>query len=377
VSAVGVVPIRRRYWQCRCGTTAGAYAADEVLGLDGRYSRTVQKHACRLGADDSFATTREHLREMLGVTVSAETLRGLAEGHGKAMQRFQPRDEATAEVFRKAAGAVEFAVDAGKVNTREEGWKDLKIAVIQKRESGQPARPSEWQAQRLPAATVVVAFAMIATSQAFRRSWRSRLRHLGVASCASVHALADGASWIWKSVQRVLTGCVQTLDLFHACQHLSVAATSIFGEGTAEARGAFERGRSLLVEKGWPGLCAWVAELLAVADPGQREGRRQVTDRVVHYFSKHVGRLNYAERLASGRAIGSGSVEGQAKTLGLRLKRRGARWKKVNVRPMASLVCVRHSSQWHAYWKSLTTCCSALKINCQGRAPSPGGALGR
>jgi hypothetical protein len=43
-------------------------------------------------------------------------------------------------------------------------------------------------------------------------------------------------------------------------------------------------------------------------------------------------------------------VEGQAKTLGLRLKRRGARWNKRNVKPMASLVCVRHSSQWEAYW---------------------------
>jgi hypothetical protein len=43
-------------------------------------------------------------------------------------------------------------------------------------------------------------------------------------------------------------------------------------------------------------------------------------------------------------------VEGQAKTLGLRLKRRGARWHKRNVKPMASLVCVRHSSQWETYW---------------------------
>ncbi|MGL4463510.1 MAG: hypothetical protein ACRC1K_15270 [Planctomycetia bacterium] len=41
------------------------------------------------------------------------------------MAEFQPRDEATAQAFRQASGEVEFAVDAGKVNTREEGWKDL------------------------------------------------------------------------------------------------------------------------------------------------------------------------------------------------------------------------------------------------------------
>lgn len=95
--------------------------------------------------------------------------------------------------------------------------------------------------------------------------------------------------------------------------------------------------------------------MLAVEAEEQRERRRRITERTIRYFSKHLGRLNYAERLASGPAIGSGCVEGQAKTLGLRLKQRGARGRKANVRPMASLVCVRHSSQWDAYWKSLTS----------------------
>ena len=46
------------------------------------------------------------------------------------------------KAFQKAAGDVEFTTDAGKVNTREEGWKDLKIAVISKREAGEPTTPS-------------------------------------------------------------------------------------------------------------------------------------------------------------------------------------------------------------------------------------------
>ena len=107
----------------------------------------------------------------------------------------------------------------------------------------------------------------------------------------------------------------------------------------------------MLIAQGWLGVCTWVGELLAVTDEVERERRREITDRVIGYFSKHVGRLNYAERLGSGRAIGSGVVEGQAKTLGLRLKARGARWRRKNVRAMASLVCVRNSPQWNAYWQ--------------------------
>ena len=55
-------------------------------------------------------------------------------------------------------------------------------------------------------------------------------------------------------------------------------------------------------------MCAWVSELLTIDDEEHRERRRKITDRVIGYFSKHVGRLNYAERLKSGRAIGLGQL---------------------------------------------------------------------
>ena len=53
------------------------------------------------------------------------------------------------------------------------------------------------------------------------------------------------------SVQRCLTGCVQTLDFFRACQHLSACTERIFGEGTSEGRSAYERGRDQLARQGW------------------------------------------------------------------------------------------------------------------------------
>jgi len=350
VTTLGVLAIRRRYWKCRCGADGG-FAADGVLGLDQRFSRVVQKHCCRLAADVSFAKTHEHLRELLGVSIAAETVRTLVEGHGRAMASFQPKDEATATAFRGAKGDVEFAVDAGKVNTREDGWRDLKIAVISKREAGESSTPEQWVGDRLPAATMGLAFAMIAASKVFRKTWRPTLKTLGVTAFASVQALGDGASWIWKSVRGTLTGCIETLDIFHASQRVGQCAQAIFGEGTAEAKTAFERGRGLLVKDGWAGVCVWVSELLGVEDSAVRERRRPATEKLLKYFAPHAGRLNYRELLSQGRAIGSGAVEGQAKTLGLRLKARGSRWRKKNVRAMASLVCVRNSAQWTPYWQ--------------------------
>lgn len=350
MSAIGDVAITRRYWKCTCGAD-GSYAADEVLGVEGqRYSKTVRKHCCRLAAHTSFASASGLMREMSGADLCPETLRKMVEGHGRAMARFQDEDAASEKAFGEATGEVEFTTDAGKVNTREEGWKDLKIAVTSKREAGEPTTPGRWEKQRLPAATIVLAFAMIATAKEFRKRWRPRLRRLGVRWMAGVHVLADGAGWIWKAVGRALTGCVETLDFFHACEHLNKCSQRIHGEATEAGRAAFERGRDLLASRGWAGVCVWVGELLGVEGEGERDRRRLATDKLIGYFCKHIGRLNYAERLGAGRAIGSGQVEGEAKTLGLRLKRRGARWNKCNVQPMASLVCVEHTCQWDAYW---------------------------
>src|SRR5580698_8899203 len=141
--------------------------------------------------------------------------------HGRAMAAFQPKDEVSSAIFREAKGKVEVAVDAGKVNTREEGWKDLKMAVISKRESGEPATPDQWEEDRLPAPTVALSCAMIGKSKVFRRAWAPALRRLGVSCFADVYGLGDGGNWIWKSFDRALPGCIQTLDIYHANQRVN------------------------------------------------------------------------------------------------------------------------------------------------------------
>ena len=66
---------------------------------------------------------------------------------------------------------------------------------------GNPSQVEEhWKSQRLPAATLVLAFAMSATAKEFRKHWRPRLRRLGVKCLGAVHVLADGASWIGKAM---------------------------------------------------------------------------------------------------------------------------------------------------------------------------------
>ena len=56
--------VTRRYGKCSCGEPSGS-AVDAVLGIESRFSKRVQKHACRLAADTSFLATSEHRHEWL------------------------------------------------------------------------------------------------------------------------------------------------------------------------------------------------------------------------------------------------------------------------------------------------------------------------
>ena len=47
-----------------------------------------------------------------------------------------------------------------------------------------PVLPEQWDTSRLPAATMVLAFALIATAQTFRRGWGRWWRRLGVTAFA-------------------------------------------------------------------------------------------------------------------------------------------------------------------------------------------------
>jgi len=56
--------------------------------------------------------------------------------------------------------------------------------------------------------------------------------------------------------------------------------------------------------------------------------KQEAVESLLDYLGKNKERLHEAERLAAGRAIGSGLIEGACKNLvGRRLKQTGACWK--------------------------------------------------
>ncbi len=107
-------------------------------------------------------------------------------------------------------------------------------------------------------------------------------------------------------------------------------------------------GVAALLADGKPGVDRWIAGRFAELPEGcDGEPLRSLSA----YLAAHPTRLNDADRLARGRSIGSGLVEGAIKQLvNRRMKRTGARWRVEHVGPLVELVALADQPEWHHLW---------------------------
>jgi hypothetical protein len=216
----------------------------------------------------------------------------------------------------------------------------VRLSIFARRARGEPVTDlDDWDAARLPAPHLRVATAAIRTSAALGPQWRRAAARLGLKRTDELTALADGAKWIWNEIEKNLPGATGVLDIYHAGEHLHAAAVALHGVGPA-AEAWYERRRRTLLESGSAGLLMELA-----SEPGE-------VSELVGYLGPHAEHTPYRARLAEGRSIGSGMVEGACKTaIGKRLKQTGARWKVRRLERMAALCCLAYGHQFEAYWK--------------------------
>jgi hypothetical protein len=204
---------------------------------------------CLLGVQRSFAKAELALSEVAGWDLDDNTIRRLC--HATAARAASGGRPATAAAFARAEGAPELQIDAGKVNTTV-GWGDVKVAVVARREPGEPTTPSVWDERDLPATAARSVVAAVEEAAAFGGRCAAEAARLGLDDPGRLDVLGDGAEWIWDLAERHFPGASQCLDFWHASAYLGDGAKAVFGAG-AEAEAARDRGREKLLEDGYWG----------------------------------------------------------------------------------------------------------------------------
>jgi len=343
VTAVGTIRLGRQYLATPDG---GRFPADDALGVAGYVSPAAERMAVFAGARDSFAHAQQALRELCGWQLDDEVIRQLT--HAAARRAAATRDiRADAARFARAPGAAEVAIDAGKVNT-DTGWRDVKVAVFGKRAAGEPTGLDRWDERELPAPSARAVVAAVEEVEVFTGRVRAEADRLGVTTAPDVTVLADGAEWIWNLGADVFPQAAGVLDAFHAIEHVAGAVTAVWGADTPAAAERIAAGRAALLGEGKAGIESWIGERFGEL-PAGASGEPLID--LAAYLLKHPTRLGYASRLAAGRSIGSGLVEGTIKQLvNRRLKQTGARWKVRHVGPLVELAAMIETPDWNGLW---------------------------
>jgi hypothetical protein len=350
-TAAGEVKLARAYFECPA-CLGGAFIADERLGVHGRYSRQAQRLICLAAGSWSYDVSSQRLAELCGLKVSDTTIREVAQQHGAQANAWLREEPAAVKEFRAATGDIEFTTDGTSVNTTE-GWREMKVGIFSKRTRGEPATPQEWGSRTLPAPQTCIAFAAIEDCESFGSRWKAWRKRLGLPDTSAVTVLADGAKWIWEQQREHLRDAEGVLDIFHALEHLSGLGKVLHDEPALQ-RAWLDQAREVLLSSGWAGIEAFVQDAGDTNPPKPRLPAEQAAvDSLLDYLCPHQHHLHYAQRLAEGRSIGSGQIEGACKNLiGRRLKANAARWRVRRVNRMAGLCSLLYSQQWQTYWET-------------------------
>ena len=120
------------------------------------------------------------------------------------------------------------SLDGGMVNIRQQGWKEIKVGavydVVLRLEYD---KRTEEYAELAHAQNIAYTAVLGDVAHFAPALWALAVdQQMPTARASSV--TADGAEWIWNLADDLFPDSRQGVDWFHACQHLSDAASALF-----------------------------------------------------------------------------------------------------------------------------------------------------
>lgn len=171
----------------------------------------------------------------------------------------------------------------------------------------------------------------------------------GAATAREIFLVADGGVWIWNLVAERFPHSTQTLDFYHASQHLWAVANALHGENSPAARQWIEPLLHQLRHGGEAGVLRTLEDLSAMMKDRDQDCREEVT-RGQNYFAQHRERLHYEAVEERGSPVGSGAMESTCSQLQGRMKRTGQFWTEPGKKHLLALETAYRNRDWTTLW---------------------------
>lgn len=237
------------------------------------------------------------------------------------------------------------AMDGAMVHILQEGWKELKVGCVFELE----VRPTfdkqrqVWSEMAHASNNSYVAhlggpelFGQLLWSEAQSRGWEHHFE---------TQVIGDGALWLWNLAQQHFFDSRQTVDWYHANQHLYSAAQAYYPNEPAQAQRWFDQAETSLFQ----GHAAQIAKALRHRAT-QLPQVAEVLATEAGYFENNKRRMDYLECREEGYLIGSGMVESGAKQFKARFCGPGMRWSRPGLERLIPIRAAILSHSFDTLW---------------------------
>ncbi len=228
------------------------------------------------------------------------------------------------------------SLDGGFINIRDEGWKEMKVALVGQVGSHLVVNDQTKQVEEQPQTQPIAYRAVLGEVSAFELAFQRLVAQYQLNQSSQVVVIADGAAWIWRLAETYLPNSLQIVDYYHACQHLAQAASVLFPAQPVQQTAWLHTRCTELWAGQLPSL------LQAQADPLLPEAQS--------YFLTHQTRLRYPDFRALALPIGSGAVESEVKQFKARLAGPGMRWSRPGAQRMIFIRAAVLDGSFDARW---------------------------
>ncbi len=325
--------------------SAAFFPLDERWAIsDGVYSPERTKQMVWLASHMPYALAVEVFERIAHQTVPLSAIWEATQQHGQRLQAYQIHQDQQVAVERVQLPPVGqdhperlgISLDGGKLNVRDEGWKEFKAGtiydVVVRPELDPVTHETEDQAHGVNMAYRAV----LGSVDDFAPALWGLAVERRVPQAADVAVTADGAEWIWNLTADYFPDSVQIVDWFHATEHLAHAAEALHpNDADAARRWQHERRQDL-----------YVGAVHKITQPLEQAGQASWA----HYFHTHARRMRYQTFKEQGYPIGSGTVESGIKRFKHRLTGPGMRWSRPGAERMLVLRAAVMSQTFDKLW---------------------------
>ena len=321
---------------------------DEIIDCEGNFSRKIESAKSLLGQRIPFEESKYFLKELLGVDVSHESIQETTETIGNRVA--DDEQKRVSEVLdengfvkealmdkpaKKKRGAGYMELDACKVHTREEGWKNVRNGILFADKDR--VRTDKHHQHILRKKYFSVFNHGDGALDNFNNRTTQAAYDFGFHLYEYPVIIGDGEVCIWNYADVYHPDAIQILDYFHADEYLGNAFKSLTFSDEKERKANEKCCFDWLYEGEITNITSWLL---------QQNQTEAVID-CIRYYENNIDRMDYGKYRKMGLDVGSGAIESSHKILvQSRMKQSGMHWNMDNVQSILSLRARYLSGEW-------------------------------